>query len=137
MEKLNEILLKSGVITLSAFLGAITESAILIICVFILVLFDNVLAIYVKLRNKEEKFDYKKLKTTIEKTLCYVMLMVGGVVLWVLTEVKFYTFFAVYIGIYEFFSVLRHFMKITGNQIFIDLIEYIKNKIDLTKFLKK
>jgi archaellum biogenesis protein FlaJ (TadC family) len=136
MEKLNEILLKSGVITLSALMGAVTDTTILFACVFLLVLIDNILAIYVKLKFQTEPFDYKKLKTTIEKTMCYVLLLVGGIVLWILTDIKFYTGFAVYIGVYEFFSVMRHFLKITGNQVFADLLDYIKNKIDFIKYFK-
>jgi hypothetical protein len=136
MEKLNEFLLKSGVITLSALMGAVTDTSVLFICVFLLVLIDNILAIWGHYKFNTGKFDYKKMKITIEKVLCYVLLLIGGIVLWVLTDVKFYTGFAVYIGIYEFSSVLKHFLRITGNQVFADLLEYLKNKIDLLKYFK-
>jgi len=136
MEKLNEFLLKSGVITLSACMGAVTDTAILFCCVFIFVLFDNGLAIYKGYKFKTDKFNYKKMKTTIEKIVLYVMLLVGGIVLWILTGIKFYTFFAVYIGFYEFCSVLRHFFKITGQQMWLDLAEYVKDKIDFVKYFK-
>jgi len=135
-EKINELLIKGGIITISAIMGAITDIAILFTCLFVIVLIDNVLAIYEKLKFGIEKFDYRKLKSTIEKIICYGIVLVLGIILFIVTEIRFYTAFAVYIAIYEGISVLKHLSKITGLELFADIMNYVKEKLSFKNWKK-
>lgn len=133
-QQIYELLTKGSIISISALTAGITDVFTLFICLFSLVLIDNILAIIEVLTIKKEKFDYKKLKYTMQKTLTYTLLIGAGFLLYIISEVKFHIFFAIYAGIYEMFSILRHVSKATGLDLITVFLEFIKEKLSFKYF---
>ncbi len=139
MEKIEELLIKFC----PAFVLACWCSIrVLVGMMFLLLLIDNITAIYEawKFRKKGEKwFHHSKMYRTIEKFIAYGVAMIVG---WTITQIigidfGLDTFISGYIAVYEGISIFGHLSRITGLTLFIDIIDWLKNRIDFKKYMKK
>jgi len=131
MEKLNELLIKFCPPFVLALWLDIRD---LFVLMLILILLDNISALYQawKYRDVKEKwFNHRKLRTTIEKFVGYGIALI---VAWCLEKVFNRSFglpniVAGYISVVEATSIFYHLAVITNNNIFVELINKIKEKI--------
>ena len=138
MEKLTELILKFCPPFL---LACWFDVRTLFSMVFILLLIDNIAAIYeaYKFRTRGRMwFHYKKMFTTIEKFIAYGVALVVG---WMVTQIigmdfGLDKFIAGYIAIYESISIFGHLSRVTGLTLFSDVIDWLKNKVDFKKYFQ-
>jgi len=109
------------------------ETINLIIMMLILLLIDMFSAIYRSWKFRKEKkkwFNYKKLKTTIEKFICYSLAVI---VAWIIEDIYqsnygLINYVAGFISVHEAYSIFRHFAIITNGNVFLKLIDKINKK---------
>lgn len=109
--------------------------------VLVLLLIDNIVAVSraYKFREDGNWFNYKKLFKTIDKFISYGLALI---VAWVVEQIVaadfgLTKFVAGYIAIYEAISIFSHLSRITGLTLFADAIEWLKEKADFKKYIKK
>lgn len=108
---------------------------------FILLFFDNIIALYrfYKFRENKKWFEYKKLRKTIDKFIAYAFAVV---VSWMIeyimnVNIGLVGFVAGYIAIYEGISIFSHLSKITGLDLFHQIVQIIKEKADMKKYFEQ
>jgi len=145
-----ELGFKGTALIVSTLIACLAQIELFVYLVVGLVIIDNIVAIWRawKYQTVRKWFEYRKLKTTIEKMVGYIVyLLAAGMLDQMLTagmpesmivEVDaIQKIVASYIALYEFFSISVHLGYITNLKVFSDIIELIKAKIKIKNILKK
>lgn len=141
-EKSLELAVKTGTGFLSLITACWVDVSMLVSLLFGLVIIDNLIAIYRACLEREKGvrwFDYKKLRKTIEKFISYGIALV---VAWIIEKIigagfGLTKFVSGYIAIYEGMSIYSHIARITGLNLFADIVDWLKNKADFKKYFNR
>jgi phage-related holin len=139
-EKTLELSVKAGAGVVSLAIACWGDIQLLFMLVFLLLLIDNIVALYRFAREKQKGwFKRSKLRTTIDKFISYGIAII---VSWVIEQIigsdfGLCKFVAAYIAIYEGISIFSHLGHITGYTLFADIVDWLKNKADFKKYFNK
>jgi phage-related holin len=130
MEKLEELIIK---FCPTFVIACWIEVKYLFVLLLVLLLIDNITAIYQCYKFKESKkqwFNYKKLKTTAEKFVLYGLVLI---VSWILEKIfnqklGLPNIMAGYLAIIEAYSISRHVGIILKMNVFVSIMDLLIEK---------